>query len=97
MPLLLIEEKLGIIIMSSNADLITCYLSEQIPEAEWHILLDETPGLREAWNEHLSPLKNEDTLKAFIAVQFTRIQEEVSRVNRSLERAKRIIYGSRED
>lgn len=31
------------------ADLIACWLSDQIPIADWARHLDETPGLREAW------------------------------------------------
>ena len=32
-----------------NKDLIVCYLSGQITDADWQRMLKETPGLKEEW------------------------------------------------
>ena len=74
-------------------DLIDRYLSEQISESEWQKLLKDTPGLREAWVEHFTPLGNFDGMKLVMRTAISEMENEIGHLSACLEKMRRVLNG----
>lgn len=73
-------------------DLIECYLSEQISEPDWQRLLNETPGLQDAWESHFYP-DTIDGMKLVIRTQIANLEDDVRKLTKSIELLKRVLSG----
>ena len=74
-------------------DLIDCYLSEQISEPDWQNLLKETPGLKDAWENHFNPLGDIAGLKIVIRSQLANMEDEIKHLSSCLETMRRVLNG----
>ena len=70
-------------------DLIDRYLSEQISELDWQRLLNETPGLQDAWESRFCP----SDMKLVIRTQIANLEEDIRQLTRNVELMKKVLNG----